>query len=1273
MEPARTALAKHLAQINWGEPVIPVYSNGNAAPHVASPGEIRRTMTEHLTSPVLFAQTVERMHADGARIFLEVGPKTVLRDLTAAALLGKPHVAVSIDGAGGDFAGLIHALGILFVHGVPFSPAALTEGRADPDSKEQRALARRRAPFTPSEWLINGGGAKKALDAARSNEPATEPQFVKEAATKPKLSLVRRQNVQSGWVRITGLAKGISTTSPAQTYAQGASNMSFLGDGPPSGEDPNADPVMRQYFAMMSQFLQSQERVMKAYLSRGARPTFVEETAPLLAGNGIFAAPFAAAPIARAAQPAIATPAASIASADPVARTAGEPPKKAAPARDLKTLLVSLVSDRTGYPEDMLSLEADIEGDLGIDSIKRTEILGVMRKELPDALAPAFAERMGELAKAKSLGEIIGIVGDTIAKNGGGTAAQANGSAHHPFEQGGEEKTGGAVLPRFIVKAHAEPADDVVLADPLPGAYVILAGRDEALARRLASRIESAGGRSMLAPDALWRDAVAFGRWIGDIKTVDTVRALINLGPAENPFMPDHIDASMWRERVARDVKNFFPAIKVTADDLQRGGSIMAVSAMGGLFSRDADPSRRPWPIAAGNIGLLKCLSLEWTNARCKAVDLDPAENVEAQAHRVFQELFLPGGRREVGYPNGVRTIFRTVPSSVSRSPNPRMPASDWVVLAVGGGRGITAETLRGVAKAGATLVLVGRTGPPPEEAPELASFRDKAALRNYFIEKDRREGVKSPPAKIEAVCASIERDREVRSNLADFAAFGAKIDFRAADMRDGAAVRALLDAVYAKYGRIDAVFFGAGLIEDQLLENKSEDSVARVIDTKVDAAFHLGEGLRPQSLKFFCFFTSVAGRYGNRGQTDYGAANEILNQYAHHLQKRWGSAVKVAAVNWGPWAATTHGAGMVTDATARQFKARGVSLVGADAGLAFMTNEVVHAPIGEVEVVAGDNPWEYMEAAHGDIQNIAPDARLSRHPLLARRAVVKGAENSIVLSKRVDLVNDPYLDHHRIDGRPVMPFVVGAEHIAEAACLFDGFDECVELRDVRFFKGVSLTNGHADIEIRLKEIAPGLVEGEIWVLGQKPVRAYAARASRMASPAAVPRGDRSGAPFDKSVASIYSEWLFHGPSFQALKRIDGLDETSLLAAVRVSEPSQFYPPAAGGAWQFDPGVLDAALQTVLIWSRRMRDETSLPTRLGRLVRIGNEPLLGPVKIAMHFHTEPSVSSSVSDFTVSDAEGRIRYIGEKLEAASTSALNRIGGTRPSGFAKGAGK
>ncbi|MGV0024449.1 phosphopantetheine-binding protein [Phormidesmis priestleyi] len=73
---------------------------------------------------------------------------------------------------------------------------------------------------------------------------------------------------------------------------------------------------------------------------------------------------------------------------------------------DLSTLvdaLLEIVSEKTGYPAEMLELDLDMEADLGIDSIKRVEILGTMQQQFPD-YPVANPEDLGEL---RTLGQII--------------------------------------------------------------------------------------------------------------------------------------------------------------------------------------------------------------------------------------------------------------------------------------------------------------------------------------------------------------------------------------------------------------------------------------------------------------------------------------------------------------------------------------------------------------------------------------------------------------------------------------------------------------------------------------------------------------------------------------------------------------------------------------------------------------------------------------------------------------------------------------------------
>jgi acyl carrier protein len=74
---------------------------------------------------------------------------------------------------------------------------------------------------------------------------------------------------------------------------------------------------------------------------------------------------------------------------------------------DLTQMLLTLVSDRTGYPAEMLGLDQDMEAELGIDSIKRVEIFGSLQKQLPDALATAVQANMEQFTQVKTLNGLV--------------------------------------------------------------------------------------------------------------------------------------------------------------------------------------------------------------------------------------------------------------------------------------------------------------------------------------------------------------------------------------------------------------------------------------------------------------------------------------------------------------------------------------------------------------------------------------------------------------------------------------------------------------------------------------------------------------------------------------------------------------------------------------------------------------------------------------------------------------------------------------------------
>ena len=156
-----------------------------------------------------------------------------------------------------------------------------------------------------------------------------------------------------------------------------------------------------------------------------------------------------------------------------------------------------------------------------------------------------------------------------------------------------------------------------------------------------------------------------------------------------------------------------------------------------------------------------------------------------------------------------------------------------------------------------------------------------------------------------------------------------------------------MIEEIYQRYGRIDGVIHGAGVVEDRKLRDKTSDSVARVFNTKVIAARVLAESLRSETLRFLVFFSSAAAKFGNAGQSDYAAANECLNRLAQQLDRQWPG--RVMAINWGPW-----DRGMVTEAVANLFRKFNFGLIPGAAGVEACLAELDGAGAHAAEVIIG-------------------------------------------------------------------------------------------------------------------------------------------------------------------------------------------------------------------------------------------------------------------------------------------------------------------------------
>jgi NAD(P)-dependent dehydrogenase (short-subunit alcohol dehydrogenase family) len=794
---------------------------------------------------------------------------------------------------------------------------------------------------------------------------------------------------------------------------------------------------------------------------------------------------------------------------------------------------------------------------------------------------------------------------------------------------------------RFVMRGRKRPLPSQ--ADGRLAGLYLVAGDADPLGRAVIESLRDRGAAPASIPSALLRDHAALAAEVRSLREkFGPVCGVIHLTGLQTGPMPRHI--LDWRTITALDGRGLFILLNVCAEDLrQRSGLIASLSGLGGSFGR-AGWHWRGVPSSGAAAGMLKTVAIEWSEVAIKAIDFGDATPEQIGA-AVANEALSRDGAQEIGYCHGSRVVFDATVEPLPALEEQQPPSPDWVVLATGGARGITAEALHGLLVPGMTLVLVGRAAEPEIEPDSTLGVSDIATLRQIFLERLREKGEPVTPVQVQRQIADLLRDRDIRRNLDQWREHGVNVEYHAADVRSPGEFGRLIDSIYERHGRIDAVIHGAGVIEDKLLVDKSPDSFSRVFDTKADSTFILAEWLRPESLKWLVFFTSVAGRTGNRGQCDYAAANEVVNRFAWWLHHRW-PAVKIRAINWGPWES-----GMASEEVNRQFRERGVIPIPPADGRAFLRNEMLSNDRGSVELVAGI--FERPEHAAGVSAFL---------PLLHSAPQVE-SDGGVTLDHTWSMESHPFLGDHRLDGTPVIPAVVAMELMAEAVQAAWPDWQIREVLEHRVQQGIQLKGGAArTLSVRARALDGGNVTAEIVDLTRPQVPMYRANfllTKNLPPPPRLPDPVPStGAALD--AAEAYAAHCFHGPKFQRIRTIEGLDEHGLDATVESTVPAEWMPGAASEQeWLFDPGLLDAGLQAVLIWCRVQLGAYTLPSFLGRVSRYGTPPAeAGNLQLCMRIlGVEGAILSS--EFSYADREGKTWLRVEGIQSTISKALNRL--------------
>ena len=339
--------------------------------------------------------------------------------------------------------------------------------------------------------------------------------------------------------------------------------------------------------------------------------------------------------------------------------------------QDLGQTLLNITSEKTGYPVEMLELDMDMEADLGIDSIKRVEILGAMQEAYPDLPKPNI-EELGDL---RTIGQIVNYLQSLVGGEKKKPHIDANPIVNFipPTVGAGSPRPGSPEvvdltpppivdpnLPRRPAQLKTLPRPDFLEAQ-LPEGHIGLITDDGSLTTtKLAHTLIEQGWKVVvlsfpqsLVPEQLPLPAGVTRVTLANmseqhlqllLQSVTTkhgaIGAFIHLHPQFTPEKPGHISYPEAEKAILKQVFLMAKHLKATlnnAASLPGRTSFCTVAHLDGEFGLGHQTNFSP--ISAGLFGLTKSLRWEWPQVFFRAIDLNPTLDPHESAEYIVAEL----------------------------------------------------------------------------------------------------------------------------------------------------------------------------------------------------------------------------------------------------------------------------------------------------------------------------------------------------------------------------------------------------------------------------------------------------------------------------------------------------------------------------------------------------------------------------------------------------------------------------------------------------------
>ena len=442
---AQKPFAEAIKAVKFSKPKCRVYSNATGKLHSKDPKVIQTRMQEHILNSVRFKDEIENIYNDGGYFFIEFGPQSILSKLVDNILQDKPYISVALNANAKKDSDRQLREAVLRLR-----IAGLVLGDIDPyqvipelQETKKNALTLKLGGMNyvsektkkVFEEALNDGHKIQpgAAQTPQSIDPTNiQKQEMDKTETEITIEAQTNQRVENAQGAIDSLERNLASfhqhqsetlhlheqflksqseysrsffqimQQQAQTGATAMSPEVAQSIGQFHKHQADTLRIHEQYLQQQAAYSQNSFEILRAQQPSGNSSTgqFRPNSTPPLPQVRPYTPPTppVSMPMPTQAVP-VSEPPKPV---PPVQTTVSSPPSSGFSVKTLEETLLAVVSEKTGYQAEMLELDMDMEADLGIDSIKRVEILNGIQEKMPD-LPPVNPEELSELRTLKQI------------------------------------------------------------------------------------------------------------------------------------------------------------------------------------------------------------------------------------------------------------------------------------------------------------------------------------------------------------------------------------------------------------------------------------------------------------------------------------------------------------------------------------------------------------------------------------------------------------------------------------------------------------------------------------------------------------------------------------------------------------------------------------------------------------------------------------------------------------------------------------------------------